>query len=251
MLPVIRIGPAAMQTSALALIAALWFGAFVAEREFKRRGLRGDDAWNSIAIGVAITLISARLVYVAQNLDAYADAWIEIFAPTPGTLALEFGAVFGVLATLGYLQHRRLDLKRVADALAPSALVAFAIIAIGQFLSGDAFGTPSDLPWSIELWGAARHPVQLYDALAALIGLAIVRRAPAGLIAWTALAWYSAARVFVDGFRADAAFLPGGYRTSQVIALAILLIALALIARKGESNVQDNQIQTNDQRSSG
>ncbi|CAG0947761.1 Phosphatidylglycerol--prolipoprotein diacylglyceryl transferase [Anaerolineae bacterium] len=251
MLPVIRIGPAAMQSSALALIAALWLGAFVAEREFKRRGLRGDDAWNSVAIAVAVTLVTARLVYVAQNLDTYADAWIEIFAPVPGTLALEFGAVFGILAILGYFQHRRLDFKRVADALAPGALVACAIIAIGQFLSGDAFGTPAELPWSIVLWGAARHPVQLYDAFAALIGLAIIRRARAGLIALTALAWYSAARLFVDGFRADAAFLPGGYRTSQVIALAILLIALALVARKGESNVQVNQIQTNDQRSSG
>jgi phosphatidylglycerol:prolipoprotein diacylglycerol transferase len=251
MLPVIRIGPAAMQSSALALIAALWFGAFVAEREFKRRGLRGEDAWNSIAIGVAVTLVSARLIYVAQNLDAYTDAWIEIFAPTPGTLALEFGAVFGILAMLGYLQHRRLEFSRVADAFAPGALVALAIVAVGQFLNGDAYGAPSDLPWSVVLWGASRHPVQLYDALAALAGLAIIRRARAGLIALTAMAWYSASRVFIDGFRVDAALLPGGYRTSQVIALVILLSALALIARKGESHVQDTQIQTNDQRARG
>ncbi len=236
MYPVIQIGPATIQSSLLALIAALWLGATLAERECARRGLSGDDAWNLIILAAVATIIAARLIYVAQNLTAYADDWRQVFSPTPGTLALRYGAVFGLVAAYAYLQRRRIPPARFADALAPGALIALAIFALGQFLSGDAYGAPSDLPWAIPLYGEPRHPAQLYDAFAALLGFAIVWRAARrqsadGSIALFTIAWYSAARVLIDAFRGDGAVLPGGYRTSQIIALGVLIGALWGLSR--------------------
>ena len=245
MLPVIRIGPAAMQADTLALIVALWLGAFIAEREFKRRGMRCDDAWSIIAIAVSATFIAARLAYVAQNFSSYATDWLQIFAPTPGTLLLPIGALMGGITTLIYIQSREIPVARVADGIAPGALTALIVIAFGQLLSGNGFGTPSDLPWAIVVWGALRHPVQMYDALALWLGLMIVWRARctrAGMSASIAIAWASASRVIVDGWRADADFLPGGYRASQVIALGVLLGALWLIARNdGTRTIADER----------
>lgn len=236
MFPVIRIGPAAIQSSALALIVALWLSAYAAERECKRRGLSGEDAWNVIALAVAVTVLVARLAYVVQNFSAYANDVLQIFAPTPGTLSLGFGATFGLVAAIAYMQRRKIPVARFLDALAPGALIALAIVAFGQFLSGDAYGAPTNLPWAISLWGESRHPVQLYDAFAALIGFMVVRRVRAqlsrdGLVALSAMVWYSAVRLFVDAFRSDTMLLPGGYRATQVIALFVLLIALRIMAQ--------------------
>lgn len=236
MFPAVQIGPAVVQTSILAFILALWLGTAIAERECNRRKLGGDDAWGTVAIAVAATIISARLIYVAQNLAAYASDWREIFSLTTGTLSLDYGAVFGLVAALAYVQRRKIPLARFADALAPGALVALTIVALGQFLSGDAYGAPTDVPWAIELYGASRHPVQLYDAIAALIGVSVIWRVarkqpPDGSIALLAIAWASAARVLIDAFRGDAAVLPGGYRPAQIMGLIVLLVALLLMAR--------------------
>lgn len=232
MYPVIHIGPAVIQSTVLALITALWLGAYVAERECKRRRLNAEDVWNVVGTAAVATVIAARLIYVLQNFSAYASDPLQIFSPAPGTLSLGFGAIFGLMAAYAYIQRHGIPLALFFDALAPGALIAMAVFAIGQLLGGDAYGTPSNLPWSVFLWGEWRHPVQLYDALAALIGFIVVWRVSrgwstrAGFIALLVIAWYSASRVFIDAFRGDTAILPGGYRASQVIALVVLLMDL-------------------------
>jgi phosphatidylglycerol---prolipoprotein diacylglyceryl transferase len=238
MYPVIHIGPATTPTAFVALIAALWVGTTMVERECKRCGLaaRSDDAWTIVMLAAAVAMVTARIVYVGQNLPAYASDWTEIFSLTPSTLSLDYGSIFGLVAAYAYVQHRQIPLARIADAFAPGALVALAIFAFGQFLSGDAYGATTNVPWAIDLYGETRHPVQLYDAIAALVGFVIVwrlarRQMTDGLIALFATAGYSATRVFVDAFRGDAAVLAGGYRISQVIALIVLVFALWMMPR--------------------
>lgn len=232
MLPVIQIGPAAIQSLALALLIALWLGTTSAERACKRRGIDANEAWNVVGIGVPATIISARLVFVLQNWNAYANNLSQIFSLTPSALSLDYGTLIGLIITSAYIRWRKIPFARFADALAPGALTAIAIVALGQFLSGDAYGTPTDLPWAVSFWGELLHPVQLYDALAAIIGLIIVSRIRAsrdGMIALFAIAWYSGARVFIDAFRGDATIFENGYRVTQVVALIVLLIAVGMM----------------------
>lgn len=234
MLPIIRIGPIAVQASIIAIIAAMWVGATVAERQAMRRGLRGDDVWNLVSLGAMVTLVAARLIYVAQNFAAYASDPIQIFSPAPGTLALGYGTILGTLAAYGYVQRRGIPLARLLDSIVPGALVALAIFSVGQFLSGDAYGMPSNLPWAVYVWGEARHPVQLYGAAGALVGwfvLTRVRTGRDGMVATIGVIWYSAARLVVDAFRGEAIILPNGFRVSQLVALAVLVIALWRLSR--------------------
>jgi phosphatidylglycerol:prolipoprotein diacylglycerol transferase len=232
MLPIIQIGPAVIQSFVLALLVALWLGAFFTERECNRHHLDGNAAWNVVALGVAATLLSARLVFVLQNWNVYANDLAQIVSLTPNALSLDYGVLLGIVAVYAYLRWRKMPLARFADALAPGALIAIAIIAFGQFLSGEAYGTPTDLPWAVSFWGERLHPVQLYDALAALIGWGIVTRIHPrfdGQRALIALAWYSAARLFIDAFRAEVLLLGDGYRVNQIVAWIVLLLALGLL----------------------
>lgn len=236
MMPIIQIGPASIQSMVLALLIAIWLGASLTEREAKRRGIQSDDVWNITIIGIVTTILFGRIVFVLQNPTIYASQPSDIFSLTASALSLEYGIAGGAIAAYTYLVWRNISLAHFADALASGALIALAIISIGQLLNGDAIGTPTDLPWAIPLWGDPRHPVQVYLAIITLIGAIIVwqlERRPLrdGSIALFAVAWYSAARVFVDGFRGDETLLGGGYRQSQIVALVVLLIALWAMSR--------------------
>jgi phosphatidylglycerol:prolipoprotein diacylglycerol transferase len=110
----------------------------------------------------------------------------------------------------------------------------FATLAIGLSLShlaaGTAFGSPTDLPWAIELWNATRHPAQIYEFVAALLifGFVWVRKTdprPGTLfLAFTALT--AASRLFLEAFRGDSILIFGSLRLAQIIAWIVLAAAL-------------------------
>lgn len=231
MMPVIRVGPAAMQTASLAFILALWVGAFIAEREARRRHLRGDEVWTMLTLFLFVTVILARLLFVAQNLDAYVIDWTEIFSLSPNTLVIEYGALGGLAAVAIYVWWKRIPFARFADALAIGILVAWIIFAVGQFLSGDGYGTPTNVPWAIQFLGEMRHPVQLYEAGALLVGLGIIKQifrpdAREGIVAWFVIAWYGGTHLLIDAFRSDGLLFENGYRIPQVYGFIALMVAL-------------------------
>jgi phosphatidylglycerol:prolipoprotein diacylglycerol transferase len=247
MMPIFHLGPASIQTAALAFILALWVGAFIGEREARRRGLRGDDVWNALAIFIVATVVAGRLIYVAEYFAAYQNDWAEIFSFSPKALAVKYGAIVGGIATIAYVWRKKIPFARMADALGLGALVALAILALGQFFSGDGFGSVTNIPWGIQFLGGTRHPVQIYESILTLIGFIVIQQMAQpnrrdGSGALLSIAWYSAIRLFVDAFRADATLLPNGYRTSQVIALVVLLIALwAMMQMTTRNETQTNE----------
>jgi len=62
-----------------------------------------------------------------------------------------------------------LPLWPALDALTPGLAAVMIAIGLAHIASGDAFGSPADLPWAIQLWGARRHPTQIYETLAAAL----------------------------------------------------------------------------------
>ena len=189
-----------------------------------------------------VTLLGARLWYALSHWSSYQSNPAALFATSTDTLALGEGALLGLVAGLIYLKRERVPLMRVADAFTPGLLVAFGLASLGALLSGDAYGAPADLPWSIDLWGARRHPSQAYELVLALIVLAIwlkrLRDLPASFTFLAATALYASGRVFIEAFRGDSLLIAGGIRAMQVAWLAIaLLSAMAMYKRRFGSSV--------------
>ena len=77
-----------------------------------------------------------------------------------------------------------LQLRSVADAVAPGLLLAQAIGRLGNYFNQELFGKPTDLPWGLEIDVAHRpsgyeqfatfHPTFLYEALWNLAALAVL-----------------------------------------------------------------------------
>lgn len=236
MYPVLNLGGAALQLRGLLLLLGFWAALAVAEHFARRRGIDGDIVWNAGLLGLGGAIVGARLAYVAQNLALYRDAPLAVLSLSLQSLAWTEGLLVGALIAYIYLQRTALPLADLLDAAAPGVALFAAAAAVGALLSGDAYGTRSTLPWAIFLWNDLRHPVQGYEALAALGALGLLAwwwpRAPyPGWVALVGTALLAAGRLVIERFRADPATVAGGVRVAQLWALALLLVALWALSR--------------------
>lgn len=236
MMPVLQVGPAAIQLPGLLLLAGVWIGGLLAERRAGRLGLSGEAIDRLILISLLVGLLGARLGYAARFPEVYLERPLSLLALSPYTLAADVGLTAGLIAAWVYGQRRRLPLWTTLDALAPG-LAAFAVcLALSHLASGAAFGAVSTVPWAVELWGARRHPTQAYELLgAALILLLLQRVRPghpfAGFAFGLFVALTAAARLVVEAWRGDSLLWFGTLRAAQLVSLAILLAALVLLRR--------------------
>lgn len=236
MLPVIQIGPAAVQTPGLVILIGLWVGVWLAERRALRLRLNPDALNTLVVAGLGAGLVGARLGHIAQHWNAYqGDPW-AVVALTPATLWPEAGLAAGFIAALVAGQRQRLPFRPTLDALAPALAILAVSLSAANFCSGEAFGAPTSLPWAVSLWGAARHPTQLYDLVIGLAVFALIwwgpfcqdRRGLNGLLAAAGLA---AGRLITEGVRGDSVVWAGGWRAAQIVALIILTVALIGLRR--------------------
>jgi prolipoprotein diacylglyceryltransferase len=241
MFPVIHLGPLSIQARGLILLAAFWLSAEAAERGAKRLGLRGDVVYSLAFIAAVAGLIGARLGYVLEHWSAYQNDLGAIVALNFNTLSPLAGVVTGVIAAYLYARRKGMASRKLLDALTPGFIVFAAGLALADLASGDAYGWPSSLPWAIELWGAARHPTQIYQLLAVIvIGLIVLKTNRSFDGAWFGLfvALYSAARLLIEAFQGDSETI-GGLRIAQVWSLIVLLLMLALLRRWARSSASE------------
>src|SRR5690606_24957443 len=53
----------------------------------------------------------------------------------------------------------------LSDFGAPLVPIGLGAGRIGNFINGELWGAPTDVPWAVVVNGVARHPTQLYEAL--------------------------------------------------------------------------------------
>jgi prolipoprotein diacylglyceryltransferase len=254
-LPILQLGPLAIQVPGLVLLLGLWMGLALAEREARRLGplardpdspsprLTPDALYNLVLVGLLAGLVAARLAYALRFAAAYRADPLGLLALTPATLAPLEGVLVGLLAMLVYGSRRRLPLGPTLDALAPAVAVLAMALGLAHLASGDAFGAPTSVAWRIYLWDDYRHPTQLYEVLCACLVLGVwwsrARSRPAGRAAragsgrqfvWVVLL-FALSRLLIEAFRGDSALTVYGLRVAQLWAWLILAASLYALSR--------------------
>ena len=212
------------------LFAALWIGLTLAEKRSERHGVSKEQLNNLTFYGILAYVIGGRVLFALSNLSAFTPSPLSIFSPNPDLFDPSSGLITMILVGMIYGQRQKLPLWGTLDALTP----LFATLAIGLHLShlaaGTAFGSPTTLPWGIDLWNATRHPTQIYELIAALIifGLLWFRKSdvPAGILFLNFIALTAGARLFLEAFRGDSTLVFGEFRSAQVVAWVLLGVAL-------------------------
>ncbi len=237
MLPVLPLGPLTLPVPGLLVILGLALGSWLAERAAPRLGLSAKWVSDVLFYSILAGVVGARLFMVLRTPDAFAQAPLSVFSLNPALLD-PVGGVLTAVAVAGWLAQRRgVAWSRLADALVPFLAVMQVALALRAAAQGDMFGLPTDLPWGVELWGAVRHPVQLYWAAGALALLGLTWRwideqasgavdARPGALFWRFVAGSAAWFVFVAGFRGDSPVSATGWRLDQVAGVLVLAVAL-------------------------
>ena len=232
MFPILQLGPFAIQTPGLMLLLGLWIGLSLAERESKRLNQDAEAIYSLAFTAIIAGLVGARLSYVARYPAVYAADPLSLISPNSSTLSALEGCLIALLAIWIYMRRRKMNLKLTLDSFAPMVAVMAIAIAMAHLASGDAFGAPAKLAWSIFLWEEWRHPSQVYELIAALITLLVWWRLPRagdGVTFWIVAALLAAATLFLEAFRGDS-LLFFSFRVNQLWELIVL--AGSLIALK-------------------
>jgi len=235
-MPVLQIGPLAVQLPGLLVLLGVWIGSLTLDREAARRGLPAEALSKLVFYALFVGLIGARLGYALRYASAFIEDPLALFSLQPFTLSAPDGTLAATLFAWAYGRRARLPLWATLDALTPMAAVAAVFVALSHLASGDAFGAPSSVPWAVELWGARRHPSQVYELLAAagVLGYVLTRNrtAPAGWLFLSFVGLSAAGRLVLEAFRGDSVLIVGGIRTAQAAALAVLLAAQFALHRR-------------------
>ncbi len=155
MLPILQVGPLAIQLPGLLLLAGVYVGSSVIEKQARKLRLPVAALSNMVFIGLVAGLLGARLRYAARYLSVYMDNPLSLLSLNPTTLAPAEGVLTGLLAAIIYAQRKRLPTWDTLDTMAPGLAAFSVVLGFSHLASGDAFGAPSELPWAIELWGRA------------------------------------------------------------------------------------------------
>lgn len=239
----VSFGPFAIRWYALAYVAGLLFGWWYVRRLVaterlwppgpRMDALGVDDLLVWITFGV---VLGGRLGYVAfYNLDYYLSDPLEIVKVWDGGMSFHGGMTGAALAMILFARGRRLNFWSVFDAAAAAVPVGLLLGRLANFVNGELYGRPTDVPWAVVFprgGDVPRHPSQIYEAgLEGLVLFAVltwvVWRTPAlkrpGLVTGLFGVGYALARIVVEFFREPDPQV--GYLAFDVVTMGMVLSA--------------------------
>lgn len=239
---VAELGPLTIRFYGLALLAGILAAVWI----FGRRWVAWGGDWDLILRcamwGVGFGIVGARLYHAATSWEEVPDEWWGIFAVWKGGLGIWGGVAAGVVAGAVVARRAGASIPLLADAVAPGILAAQAIGRLGNYFNQELFGTPTDLPWGVEIDpehrperyadAATFHPTFLYELIWNGIGVAVLlalgRRLRAGQIFCLYVMWYALGRAsWEEQLRIDPSKEILGMRLNFWIAIGVFLAGLA------------------------
>ena len=194
-------------------------------------------------IAFPLSIIGARIYYVAFSWSDYKDNILSVFAIWNGGIAIYGGLITGAIILYFFTQYRFIKTLDFLDVVVPSVMLAQAIGRWGNFFNQEAYGKAVDslnyLPGFIRdqmyIDGAYRQPTFLFESLWNLLGfvvICILRRRPKllkqGEITAFYLIWYGCGRLLIEGLRTDSLMFLG-VRVSQWLSGILILVGIIMV----------------------
>jgi len=234
---------------ALAYIAGILLGwryaIWVTNRapvSFDKNKLEEFVTWATIGI-----IIGGRLgcVIFYRPFYYFGEAPLEILQIWKGGMAFHGGMLGVLIAAILFCRKHDISLRKFCDAICASAPIVLFFGRIANFINGEIWGRPSDLPWSIIFPNAGpdpRHPAQLYQGaveglllfvlLFILIRFTFAKQTP-GLVAGVFFLGYGVGRFFVEFTRGVdpvvGLFIYDTFAMGQFLCIPMILLGVYLI----------------------
>ncbi len=250
-----HIGPLFIRYYGIILMLGAIAGAFLAEREARRRKFDPEKIWDGLIWVLIGGIVGARIWHILTPPQSMIDQGITtVFYLTHPLDALEIwngglgipGAVIGgALALFWFCRRNKLSFPIWVDMAAPGLALGQAIGRWGNFVNQELYGAPSTLPWAIHIAPAYRlpgyeniatyHPLFLYESIWDLLNMGTLlwlgRRFPdrlkSGDLFLIYLVIYPVGRFFLEFLRLDYNKI-GGLNTNQIIMAVVAVVSVAL-----------------------
>lgn len=224
----------------LGFAAGWWLG--------RRRAARPGSTWKTNDVDDMVFysmlggILGGRIGYVIfYGMPFWAiDPWYPLRI-WEGGMSIHGGLLGGVVALALFAKTHNRVLGDVFDFVVPLPGLGMMFGRIGNFINGELWGKPTDLPWGFNFQGQVLHPSQLYEAvLEGLLLFALLwwftskprpRLAPTGLF----LVYYGTVRFLVEFVRVpddQLKYLAGGWLTmGQLLSAPMIIIGIVLLVR--------------------
>ena len=199
-----------------------------------------DDLIFYSAMGV---ILGGRLGWcLVYGHDVIAESFLNVFRIWDGGMSFHGGMTGVLIAGIIFARVKKKNVADVCDFLAPLPGIGLLTGRIGNFINGELWGKPTDLPWGFLVRDAngvilVRHPSQLYEAgLEGLLLFVVLfwftrkprpRLAPTGLF----LVMYGCGRFVVEWVRLPDANI--GYLVGDWLTMGMLLTAPMIVIGAG------------------
>ncbi len=201
-----------------------------------------DDLVSWCTIGI---IVGGRLGQVLLWEPSYYFAHpVEIVMVWKGGMAFHGGLIGVILAMLIYGWRKKIPFFAIADPIAASTPIGLLLGRIANFINGELWGRPTDVPWAVifpKVDQLPRHPSQLYEAGLEGVVLFLVlfyfarqekARCKLGMLSGVFLIGYAIARMIGEQFREPEVTLPNDITTwGQWLSVPMLLYGIYLVWR--------------------
>jgi len=167
----ISLGPVAIHWYGLmyliGFIAVWWLGSVRARKPDS--GWKAEEISDLLFYGALGVILGGRIGYVIfYNFSMFLDDPLMLLRIWQGGMSFHGGmlGVFVAMGLFGYKTGR--SFFQVTDFMAPFVPIGLGAGRIGNFINGELWGRPTDLPWGMVfpfVDNRPRHPSMLYEAL--------------------------------------------------------------------------------------
>jgi prolipoprotein diacylglyceryl transferase len=213
---------------ALCILAGIIVGLWLTSRRWTRRGTPEGSLWDIAIWAIPFGIIGGRLYHVFSSPDAYFGPGFDgtgdlslIPQIQRGGLGIWGAVLLGAVGAWIGCRRAGVKLSAFLDAAAPGLLLAQAIGRWGNYFNQELFGSPTTLPWGLQVDAdnanfpagmpadTLFHPTFLYESLWNLVGVALLlildrrfnfRR---GRLFWLYAMYYTLGRVWIEAMRID------------------------------------------------
>lgn len=251
----LQLGPITIYWYAVFIMSGVALGLFLSIREGKKMGINSEFFYDLVTYGLPISIIGARIYYVAFSWDYYSSHPEDIIKIWQGGIAIHGAIIAAFIFGYFFCKKRKVSFWLVADIASVSFIIAQAIGRWGNFMNQEAHGgvvpgatldaqreflqslfIPDCIVNNMYINGAYYHPTFLYESLWNMVGFLfivfVLRKLPkllVGEIAAFYAVWYSIGRYMVEGMRTDSLMLTESIRMAQFISITTIVLVLILV----------------------
>jgi phosphatidylglycerol:prolipoprotein diacylglycerol transferase len=241
---IIELGPIKIHWYGLMYLIGFMFAWLIAHYRCKKLNL----AWTAEQISDLIFYSALGIILGGRTGYMLFYAWQEfstnpliLFKIWQGGMSFHGGLVGGLIALGLFARHHEKPFLEVTDFTAPLVPLGLAAGRIGNFINGELWGKPSELPWAMifpHVDGQARHPSQLYEfslegiLLFLIIFVYTLKPRSEGRATALFLILYGCFRCTIEFFRepdAQVGYIYGGWLTmGQLLSIPLIILGITI-----------------------